>query len=128
MVPYVQEIARLHTAQAQLAVLHSFDVVKVYNLAGRFDPMGESKPPPIPYVPSVARLREQAATSNTGAAMQEARFVIEDIAPNWKEYHHRLMDYNNDPRTTFADIQKVLRLLEKRITKRLREESGSDKK
>jgi len=62
------------------------------------------------------------------AAMQEARFVIEDIAPNWKEYHHRLMDYNNDPRTTFADIQKVLRLLEKRITKRLREESGSDKK
>jgi hypothetical protein len=55
-----------------------------------------------------------------GAAMQEARFVIEDVAPNWKEYHHRLMDYNNDPRTTFADIQKVFRVLEERIAKRLR--------
>lgn len=62
-----------------------------------------------------------------GAAMQEARFVIEDIVPNWKEYNHRLMDYNNDPRTTFADIQKVFRLLEARITKRLRDEPASTK-
>ena len=29
-----------------------------------------------------------------GAAMQEARFVIDDIAPNAKSYHHRLMGYN----------------------------------
>jgi hypothetical protein len=58
-----------------------------------------------------------------GAAMQEARFVIDDIAPNRKNYHHRLMDYNNDPTTTFADIQKFFQLLEERITKRLREES-----
>ena len=62
-----------------------------------------------------------------GAAMQEARFVIDDIAPNRKEYHHRLMDYNNDPTTTFADIQKVFRLLEDRIAKRL-EEEPKDKK
>jgi hypothetical protein len=54
-----------------------------------------------------------------GAAMQEARFVIEDVAPNWKEYGHRLMGYNNDPRTTFADIQKVFALLEARIVQRL---------
>jgi hypothetical protein len=58
-----------------------------------------------------------------GAAMQEARFVIEDVAPDWKKYNHRLMDYNNDPRTTFADIQKVFGLLEDRIAKRLKEES-----
>ena len=58
-----------------------------------------------------------------GAAMQEARFVIDEIAPNRKKYHHRLMDYNNDPTTTFADIQKFFRLLEERITKRLQEES-----
>jgi len=58
-----------------------------------------------------------------GAAMQEARFVIDDIAPNRKNYHHRLMDYNNDPTTTFADIQKFFQLLEERIAKRLREES-----
>jgi hypothetical protein len=58
-----------------------------------------------------------------GAAMQEARFVIDDIAPHRDEYHHRLMDYNNDPRTSFEDVQKVFRLLEERITKRLVAES-----
>lgn len=58
-----------------------------------------------------------------GAAMQEARFVIDEIAPNRKNYKHRLMDYNNDPTTTFADIKKFFRLLEDRITKRLTEES-----
>ncbi len=62
-----------------------------------------------------------------GAAMQEARFVIDDVAPNRNEYHHRLMDYNNDPTTKFEDIQKVFRLLEERITKRLEQES-KDKK
>jgi hypothetical protein len=54
-----------------------------------------------------------------GAAMQEARFVIDEIAPNRNNYQHRLMDYNNDPATTFADVQKVFRLLEARIAKRL---------
>jgi hypothetical protein len=58
-----------------------------------------------------------------GAAMQEARFVIDDIAPN-RNYDHRLMGYNNDPTTTFADIQKVFALLETRIANRLRNESG----
>jgi|HubBroStandDraft_5_1064220.scaffolds.fasta_scaffold113687_2 hypothetical protein len=57
------------------------------------------------------------------AAMQEARFVIDEIAPNRKNYKHRLMDYNNDPTTTFADIKKFFRLLEDRITERLTEES-----
>jgi len=63
-----------------------------------------------------------------GAAMQEARFVIEDLVPDWKKYDHRLMGYNNDPKTTFADIQKLFRLLEERIAKRLKEQSQSDKK
>src|SRR5271170_6595513 len=58
-----------------------------------------------------------------GAAMQEARFVIDETAPNRKNYEHRLMDYNNDPTTTFADVQKFFRLLEERISKRLAEES-----
>ena len=53
--------------------------------------------------------------------MQEMRFVIDEIAPN-RDYPHRLMYYNNDPTTTFADIQKVLGLLEARIAKRLTEE------
>ncbi|MBV8897238.1 MAG: hypothetical protein JO051_12050 [Acidobacteriaceae bacterium] len=61
--------------------------------------------------------------AHRGAAMQEARFVIDDIAPN-RNYHHRLMDYNNDPATTFADIRRVFDPLENRIAKRLKEQSG----
>lgn len=60
--------------------------------------------------------------AHRGAAMQEARFVIEEVAPDWKKYSHRLMDYNNDPNTTFNDIQKVFQLLRERINKRLTEE------
>ena len=56
------------------------------------------------------------------AAMQEARFVIDEIAPNRKNYEHRLMGYNNDPTTTFGDVQKFFRLLEDRIATRLKEE------
>jgi len=63
-----------------------------------------------------------------GAAMQEARFVIDDIAPNRKSYNHRLMGYNNDPTTTFADVQKVFQLLEDRIAKRLAEASPGSAK
>ena len=55
-----------------------------------------------------------------GAAMQEARFAVEEIAPNAKSYEHRLMGYNNDPATTFAGIQRVFRLTENRIAERLR--------
>jgi hypothetical protein len=62
-----------------------------------------------------------------GAAMQEARFVIDEIAPNAKSYEHRLMNYNNDPTTTFADLQKFFRLLDARVSKRLTEESQAGK-
>jgi len=56
-----------------------------------------------------------------GAVMQEARFVIEDVQPNWEtKYQHLLVDYNNDPHTTFQSIQKVLESVEQRITARLR--------
>ena len=59
-----------------------------------------------------------------GAAMQEARLVIDEIAlkENYEHYEHHLMDYNNDPTTTFADVQKFFRLLKDRIAKRLAEE------
>jgi hypothetical protein len=66
--------------------------------------------------------------AHRGAAMQEARFVIDDVAPNKDKYEHRLMDWNNDPTTTFADLQKVLRLIEERITKRLAEQEAAAKK
>ena len=53
------------------------------------------------------------------AAMQQARFVIDDDLAKGNHYDHRLMNYNNDPRTTFADTQKFFRLLEERIANRL---------
>jgi hypothetical protein len=55
-----------------------------------------------------------------GAAMQESRFVVEDIAPNAGYYGHRLMDFNNDPGTTFWDVQKFFYVLEQRITSQKR--------
>ena len=67
-----------------------------------------------------------AKFEHRGAAMQEARFVIEDIAPG-RKYEHRLMGYNNDKRTTFADIQKVLQLLSEDIVKRLAAQNSAGK-
>jgi hypothetical protein len=66
--------------------------------------------------------------AHRGAAMQEARFVIDEIAPNHASYEHRLMGYNNDPTTTFADIQRVFDLMAERIAKRLKEQSSPAKK
>jgi hypothetical protein len=41
------------------------------------------------------------------AALEFVRLVIMELTPD-AAYSHRLMDYNNDPSTTLADIQKVL--------------------
>jgi len=54
-----------------------------------------------------------------GAALQETRFVVDEIAGD-RNYSHRLMDYNNDPTTTFDDIQEVLNIVERVIALRLR--------
>lgn len=54
-----------------------------------------------------------------GAALQEMRFVIDEITAE-RNYDHRLMDYNNDPATTFADIQEVFRITESLVTLRLK--------
>lgn len=54
-----------------------------------------------------------------GAVMQQARFVIDEDLAKGNHYKHRLMDYNNDPKTTFADVQRFFALLEERVKKRL---------
>ncbi len=46
--------------------------------------------------------------AHRGAAMQQARFVIDEVLAKGNHYKHRLMNYNNDPNTTFADVQKFL--------------------
>jgi hypothetical protein len=58
-----------------------------------------------------------------GAALQEARFVIDEITVN-RNYEHRLMNYNNDPRTTFADIQQVFDIVERLIALKLKTDSS----
>ena len=50
-------------------------------------------------------------------ALEEVRRVIEDVAKS-KDYEHRLMGYNNDPTTSFADIQRILRTTEVRLLAR----------
>ena len=57
-----------------------------------------------------------------GAAMQEARFANDEVLAKGNHYEHRLMNYNNDPKTTFADVQKFFNLVEERIKKRLAEQ------
>ena len=59
-----------------------------------------------------------------GAALQEARFVIDEIARD-RNYEHRLMNYNNDRTTTFSDIQEVLRITESLISLRLKTKGNS---
>ena len=59
-----------------------------------------------------------------GAALQEVRFVIDEVAAG-RNYKHRLMNYNNDQTTTLADIQEVLRIAEDLIALRLKMESQS---
>jgi hypothetical protein len=50
------------------------------------------------------------------ASLQEVRFVIEERGV---DYDHRLMGFNNDPKTTFADVKAVLHGALVRIEKRL---------
>ena len=51
-------------------------------------------------------------------SLEEVRRSVEQ-ASKGKKYGHRLMGYNNDPATTFADIKKVLSTTAERIAARL---------
>ena len=64
--------------------------------------------------------KEVDTFAHRSAVMQETRFVIDEIAPN-RNYDHRLMGYNNDPTTTFADIKRIMRLTQERIAARLKD-------
>lgn len=46
--------------------------------------------------------------------IEEVRKTIEIVS---QKYHqHRLMDYNNDSKTTFTDIKNILRITESRLS------------
>ncbi len=67
----------------------------------------------------MATIELSGKAEHRGAALQEARFVVDEIAAD-RNYDHRLMGYNNDPTTTFADIQEVFRITESLIGLRLK--------
>jgi hypothetical protein len=52
------------------------------------------------------------------AATREVRRVIEDLNPG-RQFAHRLMDYNNLPTTTFADVKHVLQVARERVAAEL---------
>jgi len=47
-------------------------------------------------------------SEDDSVAMHEARTWISLAAPNGSKYKARLVDYNNDPTTSFEDIQKTV--------------------
>jgi len=51
-------------------------------------------------------------------ALQEVRFAIED-ATDGREFEHRLMDFNNLPETSFADVKDIIKTAKKRVQDRL---------
>jgi hypothetical protein len=57
---------------------------------------------------------QQATIAVTGAAdhrrpaMEAVRQIVEERSAG-RAYQHRLMDYNNDPTTTLADVQSLFR-------------------
>jgi len=66
-----------------------------------------------------ATLEVAGSFDHRGMVMEDARAAIGDVAPHHHNYDHWLMGYNNDPSTRFEDIQKLLRLTEERIAKRI---------
>ena len=69
----------------------------------------------------VATKEVTSKPNHRGAALQETRFVVDEITFG-RNYEHRLMNYNNDATTTFDDIQEVLAIVERLITLRLKTE------
>jgi hypothetical protein len=50
-----------------------------------------------------------------GAVMREARAVVDFVAA--KKYSSRLIDYNNDPTTSFVDVQAFFHILHNRVSR-----------
>jgi hypothetical protein len=49
-------------------------------------------------------------------ALEEVRAAIEEIAG--ESFHHRLMDFNNRPSTTLADVHRVIEIARARVAQR----------
>jgi hypothetical protein len=68
-----------------------------------------------------ASIEVLGAYDHRRAALQEVRFSIEAVTKG-REFEHRLMDFNNLPETTLADVQRVLDMAVVEVQKRLEDE------
>jgi hypothetical protein len=81
--------------------------------------------PPNPQKWSLFCALQQATQEVSGGihyrqpALQMAREVLNEVGGN-RLGKHRLMDYNNHPETTLAEVRSLLRTTEARLAKRLR--------
>lgn len=51
-------------------------------------------------------------------ALQEVRFAIEEVTRG-RRFQHRMMDFNNLPSTTLADVRGVIDIARRRVVERL---------
>jgi len=59
---------------------------------------------------------------HTRAALQEVRFVVEEVTAG-RQFEGRLMGFNNLPETRFEDIKRVLRVARERVAARQKRQS-----
>ena len=57
---------------------------------------------------------------HTRAALQEVRFVVEEVTGG-RQFEGRLMGFNNLPETRFEDVKRVLRRARERVAARLKQ-------
>jgi len=66
-----------------------------------------------------ASIQKMGEYNHHNTAMQALRFTIDELIPG-HGFEHTLMDYNNSPSTTHADILTVINKAKKRIEEELR--------
>jgi hypothetical protein len=65
----------------------------------------------------VACIQVLGRYDHTRAALQEVRFVVEEVTGG-RQFEGRLMGFNNLPETRFEDIKRVLRVAKERVAAR----------
>lgn len=60
-------------------------------------------------IQSLLRTEVSGKFERRGAVIQQARFAIDEVLAKGNHYEHRLMDYNNDPKTTCRSFSLLSR-------------------
>jgi len=62
-----------------------------------------------------------------GDVMEDTRSAIDEVVPQHADWGHWLMGFNNDPSTTFGQLQQVLRVTQTRAAKHLEPKPSNTK-